>query len=80
MKERILNGLNTFLVWNTFFVLISFIWFVAALIGKSTHVPLGLDLWMRLWDPLFTPAIGLLMAGAMVSGLSSWVMGKLQKS
>jgi uncharacterized iron-regulated membrane protein len=26
----------------------------------------------RLWDPLFTPAIGLLMAAALINGLWSW--------
>jgi hypothetical protein len=73
MKEKLLNGLNTFLVWNTFFVLASFLWFVVALMGRSLEIPLGFDLWYRLWDPVFTPAIGLLMGGALLSGLISWV-------
>ena len=80
MKEKILNALNTFLMWNTFFVLLSFLWFVVALAGRSLNIPLGFNQWIKLWDPLFTPAIGLLMAGALVSGISSWVTKRLAQS
>jgi hypothetical protein len=77
MKDRLINGLNTLLMINLFFVLISFFWFAIALIGRSTHVNLGFDLWYRLWEPLFMPAIGILMAGALLSGAVSWVARKL---
>ena len=80
MKDKLLNGLSTFLMWNTFFVLLSFLWFVVALVGRSLNLPLGFDLWYRLWDPVFTPAIGLLMGGAILSGVSNWVMKQLQRS
>ena len=80
MKDKLLNGLNTFLMWNTFFVLLSFLWFVVALVGRSMNLPLGFDVWYRLWDPVFTPAIGLLMGGALLSGASSWVMKRLSKT
>ena len=72
MKSKLLNGLNTFLMWNTFFVLLSFIWFMTALVGRSLDLPFGFDLWMKLWDPVFTPAIGLLMGGALISGIYGW--------
>ena len=80
MKSKLLNGLNTFLMWNTFFVLLSFAWFVAALLGRSLKLPLGFDLWIQLWDPLFTPAIGLLMGGALISGISGWFNKRLSQS
>lgn len=80
MKEKVFAGLNTFLMWNTFFVLLSFLWFVAALVGRSLQVPLGFDLWMQLWDPVFTPAIGLLMGGAIISGLYGWLSKRLTQS
>ncbi len=66
---KILNGLNTLLVINTFIVLGSFAWFVVALFGKSTGIPLGLDVWHQLWEPVFTPALGILMGGAILSGI-----------
>lgn len=81
MKDRFVNGLNTLLVINLFFVLLCFVWFAIALIGRSTHVNLGFDVWYGLWQPVIMPAIGILMAGALVSGISSWVNKKfLQKS
>jgi hypothetical protein len=77
--SRINQILNTVLVANTFFVLFSFIWFAAALVGRGAGVPLGLDVWHSLWDPVFTPAIGLLMGGALLSGAIGYVAKRLPK-
>lgn len=73
MKDRLVSWLNTALTINLFFVLISFVWFVVAVVGQATQVDLGFDLWYSLWDPLFMPAISILMAGAIGSGIISWV-------
>ncbi|MEL6489345.1 MAG: hypothetical protein AAFV85_02820 [Cyanobacteria bacterium J06634_6] len=81
MKERLTSGLNTLLMIDLFFVLFSFVWFAIALLGRATNINLGFDLWYSLWDPIIMPAIGILMAGALVSGISSWVSKKfLQRS
>jgi TRAP-type C4-dicarboxylate transport system permease small subunit len=79
MKEQLFKWLNLFLMFNLFFVLACFGWFTIALIGRSTNLPLGLDLWYRLWTPVIQPAIGILMAGALISGAFSWVSKKLQR-
>jgi len=76
IKDRLLNGLNTLLMFDLFFVLFSFAWFAIALIGRAASVNLGFDIWYSLWEPVTMPAIGILMAGALVSGLSSWVSQK----
>ena len=62
MKDRLIDWLNTALMINLFFVLASFVWFVTALAGQAAKVNLGFDLWYSLWDPLFMPSIGILMA------------------
>lgn len=80
LKDKLLNWLNLLLVADVFFVLFAFFWFITALIGRSINIPLGFDLWHRLWEPVFTPAIGLLMAGALINGLISWVSQKLAKN
>ena len=80
MKDKLLNSLDTILIFNTFFVLFSFLWLMVALVGRSTGIPLGLDLWYQLWEPLFTPAIGLLMGGALLSGLSRQILKRLSSS
>jgi hypothetical protein len=77
MKAQFFQGLNLFLTLNLFFVLFSFLWLAAAFLAKTAQIDLGLDLWMSLWMSVFQPSIGILMAGALVSGLSSWVSKKL---
>lgn len=70
--KTFLNWLNTALMANIFLVLLSFAWLVVATIGELNRIPLGLQLWYKLWEPVFTPAIGILMAGALTTGILSW--------
>jgi hypothetical protein len=72
MFDRLSRGITWFLTANFFFVLASFGWFMVALLGRSFKLSWGLDLWYSLWQPLFSPAIGLLMGGAIVSGVGRW--------
>ncbi len=76
MKDRLIGWLNTALTINLFFVLFSFFWFASALVGQAAHINLGFDLWYSLWEPLFMPAIGILMAGAIISGIIGWVSNR----
>ncbi|MFW6296512.1 MAG: hypothetical protein ACOC04_04910 [Halothece sp.] len=69
MKDKFLTWLDRLLVLDVFVVLLSFFWLVLAVIGRSLDIPLGLDLWYSLWEPVFTPAIGILMLGAILSGI-----------
>ncbi len=80
MKDKLLNWLNIVLMADVFFVLLSFFWFAIALVGRSLGVPLGFDLWYSLWEPVFTPAIGILMAGAILTGTINWISKKLSSS
>ncbi len=76
MKEKFLNLLNLILVADVFLVFLGFAWFAIAAIGKASGINLGFDLWHQLWQPVFNPAIGILMAGALVSGGLSWLNRK----
>jgi len=80
MKEKLWQWLNWALMADLFFVLASFGWFAIAVIGRTTGVALGLELWHSLWEPIFQPAIGILMAGAIFSGVSSWINKRLQRA
>lgn len=79
MQNKLLEWLNLALMANLFLVLFSFFWLAAAVVGHSLNLPLGLDLWYRLWQPVFTPAIGILMGGAVLSGLANWLSKRLAK-
>nr|WP_051358199.1 hypothetical protein [Rubidibacter lacunae] len=65
---------------DLFLVLVSFFWLAIALVGRALDIPLGLDLWYRLWEPIFTPAIGILMLGAIASGIASQIVKRLDAS
>ncbi|ANV84509.1 hypothetical protein AWQ21_09010 [Picosynechococcus sp. PCC 7003] len=73
MKEQFILWLDRLLVADVFVVLFAFFWFAIALVGKSSGMNLGWDLWYSLWEPVFTPAIGILMLGA----IASWVIKKI---
>jgi TRAP-type C4-dicarboxylate transport system permease small subunit len=74
MAAKIVNLINNLLTFNFFFVVLAFAWFVVAIVGKYTNLPLGLQVWQSLWDPLFLPAISVLMGGAILTGTISYVM------
>ncbi len=73
MKEKILQGINLVLMADLFFVLLCFLWLAAAVIGELAGISLGLNVWYQLWQPIVQPALGILMAGAILSGVVSWV-------
>ncbi len=75
-RENIfVKWINLALVADFFVVLFAFFWLAIAVIGHALKLPLGLDLWYKLWTPVFTPAIGILMAGTIISG----IVGKISQ-
>ncbi|HLP87978.1 MAG TPA: hypothetical protein VK184_05145 [Nostocaceae cyanobacterium] len=80
MKDKLLNWLNVILVADVFLVLLGFGWLAIAAIGQSVGLNLGLDLWYQLWQPLFNPAIGILMGGALLSGIINWISRKFSQT
>ena len=73
MLDRIKGFIDNLMTANVFFVILSFGWFIIAVIGKYTNIPLGLQVWQSLWQPLFLPAISVLMGGAILSGTMSYI-------
>ena len=64
--------LDRLLVADVFVVIGGALWFLSAVICEARGLHQPLALFQKLWDPLFTPAIGLLMAAALFSGALSW--------
>ena len=71
--------LDRILVLNVFLVIAGAGWFVLAVIGSSQGLEAPMRLFMLLWEPLFTPAIGLLMGAALLSGCWSWWQRRVQR-
>lgn len=72
LPERLKSWLDGLLVANVFVVIGGAVWFAVAIGLRSQQIEAPLRLFQRLWEPLFTPAIGLLMAAALLSGLLGW--------
>lgn len=70
--QRLREWLDRLLVADVFLVLAGALWFVAAVVLHSQGVDAPLATFQKLWGPLFTPAIGLLMAAALLSGALGW--------
>ena len=73
MKEQFFKWLNLALVADFFLVLLIFFWLAIAVASHVLNLPLGLDLWYKLWQLVFTSVIGILIAGTLISGVSGWV-------
>lgn len=80
MGERT-GPLQTCRIWmdrvlmvNVFVVMAGALWFVVAvgLHGQGLEQPLAH--FQQLWTPLFMPAIGLLMAAALLNGGLQWLL------
>jgi hypothetical protein len=72
--SRIKTTLDNFLVVDFFVVAFGFLWFVLGFTGAILfRIDAPYTLWTKLWQPLFQPALGILMLGAVVSGLWGWI-------
>ena len=72
LLQRLKGWLDTLLVIDVFLVIGGALWFALAVLLHSRQIEAPLDLFQALWEPLFTPAIGLLMGAAVLSGILSW--------
>jgi len=70
--QRLREWLDRLLVADVFLVLAGALWFALAVVLHSQGVEAPLVTFQKLWEPLFTPAIGLLMAAALLSGALGW--------
>ena len=64
--------LDRLLMLNVLVVFLGAGFFVAAVVAQSQGQSGLMDLFQQLWQPLFTPAISLLIMAAVLSGILSW--------
>ncbi len=72
LLQRLKSLLDLLLVVDVFVVIAGALWFALAVVLHSQQIDAPLTLFQRLWEPLFTPAIGVLMAAALLSGALGW--------
>ena len=54
--------------------------FIRSQVATNESVPAVYETWIKLWPFVFQPAIGILMAGALLSGLVGWFKDNVVKS
>ncbi len=69
---RLRDLIDRILVADVFLVVAGALWFGLAVVLHGRGIDAPLTTFQRLWEPLFTPAIGLLMAAALISGALGW--------
>jgi hypothetical protein len=72
LLQRLKGAIDLLLVIDVFLVIAGAVWFTVAVAFHSQKIEAPLTLFQRLWEPVFTPAIGLLMAAAVLSGVLGW--------
>ena len=72
LLTRLQQGLDRLLVLDVFLVIGAALWFGVAVLLHARGIDAPLRVFQTLWEPLFTPAIGLLMAAALLSGALGW--------
>ncbi|MBM5818153.1 MAG: hypothetical protein FJ083_16770 [Cyanobacteria bacterium K_Offshore_surface_m2_239] len=70
--ERLQRGLDRLLVLDVFLVLAGAFWFGLGVVLHLRGIDRVLEVFQRLWMPLFQPALGLLMLAALLSGALGW--------
>ena len=80
LEPPLKRWLDRLLVLDVFLVLGGAVWFAVAVIADGQGLKAPMQQFQQLWDPLFTPAIGLLMAAALINGLWSWWQRRMQQA
>lgn len=69
--------LDRLLMVNVLVVFLGAGFFAVAIVAQSQGRNQLMDLFQTLWQPLFTPAISLLIMAALVSGILSWLQRRV---
>ena len=70
--------LDRLLMLNVLLVASGAVFFTVAVLAQSQGRDRAMDLFQQLWQPLFTPAISLLIMAALISGIVSWWQRRMQ--
>ena len=69
--------IDNVLIVNLFTVIFFAIFFVFALVMQLRGISIFIDFIQRVWNPLIVPLITILIIGALVNGINSWLRRKL---
>lgn len=79
-SSSIKDNLDKFLIGDFFFVCFSLAWLGAGVVLQGSGSSALLDAWFPLWPLVWQPAIGILMAGALLNGAWGWLADKTRQN
>ena len=80
LGQTVKTWMDRVLMVNVFVVMAGAFWFMAAVALHSQGVEQPLEHFQELWEPLFMPAVGLLMAAALLNGILQWLLRLKRRS
>ena len=76
-KNNFKQIIDNLLIVNLFIVIFFAIFFVFAIVMQLRGISIFIDFIQRIWNPLIVPLITILIIGALVNGINSWLRRKL---
>ena len=76
-RLRLNQIIDNVLLVNLFLVIIFAIVFIFSIIMNSSGVPFFLRIFRKMWNPIVVPLITILITGALLNGITSWLKKKL---
>ena len=76
-QNKLKQIIDNLLLINLFTVIFFAIFFVFAIIMQFNGIFIFINFIQRVWNPLIVPLITILIIGALVNGINSWLRRKL---
>ena len=73
-QNKLKQIIDNFLLINLFIVIFFAIFFLFAIIMQFNGIFVFIDFIQIVWNPLIVPLITILIVGALVNGINSWLM------
>ena len=76
-QNKLKQIIDNFLLINLFAVILFSIFFIFAIIMQLNGIFIFINFIQIVWNPLVVPLITILILGALVNGINSWLRRKL---
>jgi len=78
LKINIRKIIDNILLVNLFLVILLAIYFIFAVVMQFSGIFIFLNYFQKFWNPLIVPLITILISGALINGIISWLNNKLR--
>ena len=76
-QNKVKHIIDNLLLINLFAVIFFAIFFIFAIIMQLNGIFIFINFIQKVWNPLIVPLITILIIGALVNGINSWLRRKL---